>query len=547
MSIKQKRIFWVLLGLAVVYFGILMFPNATGAADRNMLAVFEPDEFAQYPHVIRMLTGGSTFKETLGKFFAYQHYYYGFPFYLSSAISIFPIKLITGNLENTQLIMLVLRQMVSVLPMLLAVLTLVYVQTRFRSYFVSIFLFVFLLTIPAVVRNDLWWHPDSLAILFAVLVFFFLDRDNFEYGNNFYFAAIACGLASGTKLIGFFFFISIPVYILWGLSKKQLTIRLAFYRALLFVLIMFSVIVISNPMLLSSSGRTAIFNIQRKQSVAMSFGWDVAYAKGPASWANILVEYYGLWLLWGLSLTAILFGILRDKKRLLHVMILTWAVPFSVYILFFVAIKPKHLFLPIALPVFSSLALYLFFVENQFKEGLNFTVIKKRKFNWAIVVLVLGIIAVQFTNNLVWSVEHYLEKLYRVRDSASISFYQQLVDQEFGKIPDQIPIKVYRDIRIYVPDDLSWDIDMKWNLVDYNFIQENEYDIVLLSRQRMLDYTHPNSLQNAEDLAQMTRTYQFYSDASIGSLNGYTLLYEDGYGLAFISNDLYERFFSIQP
>jgi hypothetical protein len=240
----QKRNLLVLLAIAAVYFIVFAFPNLKGSADANMLAVFEPDEFAQYPHVIRMLTPGKTLAETAFNFIVYRHFYYGYPFYLTSAMMLLPLKLVSG-LQSTPAVMLTLRQMISVLPMLLSILILVYLQTRFRSLWNSILLFVLLLSIPAVVRNDLWWHPDSLAILFVALTFFFLDRDELRFGKNFYLAAVACGLAVGTKLIGLFFFLAIPVYLSWGLYHKRILLKKAALLALLFVGLMCLTVVVT--------------------------------------------------------------------------------------------------------------------------------------------------------------------------------------------------------------------------------------------------------------------------------------------------------------
>jgi len=47
--------------------------------------------------------------------------------------------------------------------------------------------------------------------LFVVFVFFFLDRDELKFGINFRLAALACGLAVATKVLGLFFFATIPV------------------------------------------------------------------------------------------------------------------------------------------------------------------------------------------------------------------------------------------------------------------------------------------------------------------------------------------------
>src|SRR5271169_4855083 len=134
---KKKLIFLILLCMGALYFFIFWFPNATGAHDLNMTYIFNSDEPAQYPAVIRMLTPAPNPSQSLYRFFAYQIYFYGFPYYFYSAVIILlPLKLIFG-LGNLQLNMLVLRQFVSVLPMITAIMILVYLQTRFESYLKS--------------------------------------------------------------------------------------------------------------------------------------------------------------------------------------------------------------------------------------------------------------------------------------------------------------------------------------------------------------------------------------------------------------------------
>ena len=206
MDRTQKRILWLLLAIGAIYFVAFIFPNATGAKTYSMVSVFSPDEHIQYPTPLYMLSGGSL-RHALHKFILYGDYSYGFPFYGSSALVLLPLKLMNAlNSQNVQLALLLLRQLISVLPMILAILLMVYTQTKFRSSLTSIVTFIFLLLIAAVVENDLWWHADSLTVLFVVLVFFFLDRDELKFGINFQLAAVACGLATGTKVLGLFFF-----------------------------------------------------------------------------------------------------------------------------------------------------------------------------------------------------------------------------------------------------------------------------------------------------------------------------------------------------
>jgi len=218
---ENKRLIFVLLFLSILYFVIFIGPNNTGAKTVEMISVFEPDEFAQYPHAIRMLEfKGISLRHKIWHFVAYQHYYYGFPFYALSFLVLLPVKFLSG-INNVQLNMAVMRQFVSVLPMITTFWLLVYIQTKFEKFWKSIIIFIFLLSIPIVIKNNLWWHPDSLAILFCVLVIFFLSRDQYTFGVNFNLAAISVGLAIGTKNLGWFFFPDNSCVFNSGLQKRK--------------------------------------------------------------------------------------------------------------------------------------------------------------------------------------------------------------------------------------------------------------------------------------------------------------------------------------
>ena len=251
--------------------------------------------------------------------------------------------------------MLLLRQFISVLPMLLAILLMVYTQTKFRSYLTSIVTLVFLLSIFAVVQNDLWWHADSLAVLFVVLVFFFLDRDELKFGINFRLAAVACGLAVATKVLGLFFFATIPVYILIGIQRKSISWKQAVPAAVIFVALMALVIVASDPFLLIQSQREQMLMLVNHMTNTMTQGYTLYYVKTPFTW---------LWVFAGLAwppflifiVLVLLLGIWKSSKPVLHILILCWIVPFSFYVLYVVSAQLPHYFLPILIPLFSCVA-----------------------------------------------------------------------------------------------------------------------------------------------------------------------------------------------
>lgn len=86
MSKKQKSVLLVLGVLSLLVIIIYIIPDSQGAQNPEMLSIFQSDEYAQFPYLIHMLAGGTTFKQVLHNFLAYGHYYYGYPFYFFSAL-----------------------------------------------------------------------------------------------------------------------------------------------------------------------------------------------------------------------------------------------------------------------------------------------------------------------------------------------------------------------------------------------------------------------------------------------------------------------------
>lgn len=359
MTTRQKQIFATLLLLAAVYFVALGFANEQGAADPHMLSLTSQDEAFQYPFLMRMLTPGETAGETLKHIISYQHYIYGYPFYIASGLTALPLRLAFGEAlgSQTRLLLLVLRQVVSVLPMLIAILLLVYLQTRFLSWPRSLSLFALLCLIPGVLRQNIqWWHPDALAIVFVALTFFFLDRDRLRYGRFFYFAAVTAALSAGTKLMGFFFILAVPLYLIMGLRARKLTWQRALRSAVLFVVVMAAVFVLSNPLLLIPETRDRIIATHLSHDSSFTQGWtdDPLYQQGPLSWFPVLNRWYGSPIFLGFLVLSLAAACLRGSETRLNRLVAAWVVPYSLYLFFRIAVRPDHYWLPVMLPLFSS-------------------------------------------------------------------------------------------------------------------------------------------------------------------------------------------------
>ncbi|MBI9047004.1 MAG: hypothetical protein JEZ06_21130 [Anaerolineaceae bacterium] len=381
-----------------------------------MLAVFEVDEFAQIPHLIRMLTTGDSIYQTLRNFAVYLHYHYGYPFYFISALILLPLKMISGSAwaQMTTSIMLWLRQGINVFPMILALILLVFAQTNFKSKWRTVALFTILISVPATFKNNLWWHPDSLAFFFVVVTITFLLRDKLQFRRNFYFAAASCGLAAGTKLLGFFFVLTIPTVLLFALYQKIINWKKLIISSTLFVLCMLLSILISNPLLFLPLERAEIIQTQILQFQQISFGNllikpEIAFSGG---YPVILRDQFGLLAFVLLAIISVFIGLTRNETRFLNLIILSWMIPIGV-VTIFVATLRTHYLIPFLLPAFSSL-------NNLFPERNRQSKDKKTlldKYKTLIPGILLLLIGTQFFLFTRTNINQYTEQINREAQS----------------------------------------------------------------------------------------------------------------------------------
>ena len=388
------------------------------------------------------------------------------------------------------------------------------------------------------ILNDTWWHPESLVFLFIVLTFYFLDKDNLSFGKYFYFAALACGLAVATKLIGLFFFLTIPTYIFIAWRQGKLNTKNMVQASIGFVAVMALTFLISSPFLFYGSERQATLKIQTRQAEAMSAGFVLSYAKGPGSWLPLLTENYASPLFLLITLVALGLGIADKEKRLLNLLILVWALPFALYLLFFIAIKPKHFFLPILLPAFSALP-YLF--DWLWPRTFSFA-----KENLPRLVLLAGVAFIslsQLAYNFNFAINAYTDELHKEADSPSLQFFSQLNEKYLSRVVLDRRMVIYRDVKMYVPDWPNWKVSYRWGVTDYSDIEKINPDLIVLWKQRLYDYTNETALQNALDTGNVAKAARFYQDALDDRLQGYKLIYQDDYGAAYLRIELYQAFF----
>ena len=532
MTSRQKLFFCLLLLISLFVFILFSLPNSVGSKNLAMVQMFQPDEAAPLPYVFKMIAPAESLNHAIRAFVFYEYYYYGFPYFGLSAALLLPFQ---GFPTNIPLVMLILRQFISLIPMLAALLLLIYMQDGFRTYR-SIVLFVILLCVPAVIQNNLWWHPDGLTFLFAVLTIFFLKRDNLRFSWNFLMAAVMCGIAAAIKLVGLYFFLSVGLTLFLGLLLKKTSLKRLFGMAVAYLFVMAAAFLIANPFLLSHWARTAYWDIFQKQLLLLSEGYGVVYEKGlTAAWLLMRQSYGGVIFLL-VALGAAIWGAWRGPQRLLHSLILTWFLPITLLLLFVTHFKFQY-WIPVAMPLFSCII--ILFPEkwsldlHALKPHLNKLVIKLA---YIIIILIVLIQTVRFVDQ---DIQIFNSSRTRAENNPRIQFYDQ-AQSSLSSIPAG-PLSVYYDYRLYVPETNGWTIHTTYDLLEYDFIQENNFDIMLLLEQRILDYLNPDVVGIDPDV--FVSNQLFYRDAENGTINGYHLIYRNEVGLVYVRDSLYQDYF----
>ncbi len=523
MANKTRLFLPILLGIATLLFCLAILPNRQASENLAMVTMLEPDEGVVIPVMQKMISGGNTLKQTLGRFIVYEYYYYGLPFFGLGAIVMLALRGL-GLESNFALMMLVLRQVVSVLPTLAGLLVLTYIQDQFKTWR-SIAIFLLLAIIPATLRNALWLHPDGLVIFFSAMVLYFLWKDNHQLGRYFYWAAAFCGILIAIKFVGLYFFLAVLLCLIWYLAKRQGKSKQVFKAGVLFICLMLLCFIFSNPFLFSKYGRPQYISTIQGQAAWLAEGYGTVYAKGLAAALPILKQDYGSVAFILLAFALTFFGIWQERSRFHSALILAWALPLSVSVFFFTHFKYQY-WLPVALPLYSSFALLLpdKLETSPLKRGLPFVV----RMGLIVLVFIQGGLFLKTDSTII------NKRFTALNANAAIAFYNESM-LRLDRLKDK-PQKVYYDYRLYFPSNKNWSAGTNYDLLDYEYIEENDFTILMLSTQRIADYLNPNVVGvNPDKFAENQR---FYRDAKEGEISGYHLLYSDQKALLFISREV---------
>jgi len=337
-----------------------------------------------------------------------------------------------------------------------------------------------------------------------------------------------CGILTAIKIVGVFFFLAVGMVLIISLIKKKVSFVKFCIMALVFVVIMGITFMVSNPFLFFASHRTVYIRVFKKQTLLLGYGYGIVYTKGLAVSWPLMREFYGEAVFLVVALGAALWGIIKGKNQLLHALIVAWFIPVTVTILTMSHFKFQY-WLPVALPLLSCLIVTL-------PLKIDFKI--KPKWQKVIQASAICIFVIQSILFLQWDIGSFINRTNRAENSQAIQFYNQTLYLLEPLFDEQM--NVYFDARMYLPHPSGWRIETSYDLLEYRYIQEKKFDILLLMEQRIRDYLNP--AVEGIDPDTFARNQQFYRDADNGDLSGYKLIYRDSFGLIFIKENLQNCF-----
>jgi hypothetical protein len=401
----QRKVFILLVLTGLLYF--LAFIPLNLRTDQAGQFITNPDELVLYPDVVKPLIAQPSFEATVHNVIEGWGWQYGYPFMTVSAAVLLIPRLVFGNdfASHMQLNLFLLRQFVNLLPMELALLLGVYLATRFKSAWRSAGLFGFLLLVPGIVKFSIdYWHPDALIVLCCMLTIYFLQRDGLRFGQNFYLAAVFCGLAAAIKLWGLFFVVTIAGYLLAGLIQKKLTFRNFLLTGGLFILAMFGTIIFTSPSLMAPYIAKVAFRdwLPRQTSLLQGPGENTGgiYDTGLLNWLTYFGYHYMKGYFFFFAALALAAGSLLGSRKYLNRVLLAWIAPTVFFLAYVVAMKNFQYMLPVVLPLYCGASLFPSITEGE-PAGNRLAFLQKPLARKLAAGLTLAFFASQFVINLV--------------------------------------------------------------------------------------------------------------------------------------------------
>ena len=542
---KQERLAkFAILSLAIAYFLLFVPLSLLGARDRNMLAVFNLDEYAQYSDVLNRAVWGPPFRQWIENFFAYIGTQYGYLFSLICTIIVMFIRAVsrwTGGWDATQANIFILRQLCVACSILGS-----YCLSKMFSdpgdRLRQIVIFAFLLLVPGAFMLNVLWKPDQAVYLLVALALYWTSRAleaNSSSTRALLLGTFFFGMAAGLKAYGWF---AGPLILLasvrtWGPRFWQERVRLLNLGG-----VFVGGFLVSQPVMIwpPTASRVAgrLLESVRNSTKASDMNripTNLTSADLTHWYQNSFHYFYGHWIFLVAALVATVAGSFLNKERNgRYLVVLVWFIPISIYVTTqIVYTGEQRYWLPMWMPVIAA------FLSR------CFTLIERHRLSrFGLIACVIAVVipTAQAGAYLKMDVLTWRAEVVRERDAPSIRFYEMVQRNWLTKLPKNRTYSLFHDPYVYWPRGLvGFDPRMNFKDTTYSDVVALPTDILLLQA----DYIKVNA--SNDNLAQkkasrlMWDTYVFYSDVRDDKLKGFKKVYQDKFGIFFVSDALYRQ------
>lgn len=295
------------LFLAIIFI-LLVWINIAWS-NLSILQIKSIDEYAFHNSLLRMHEGVLNFE--LKKFFSFGFFSYGFIFFLTNLVAVFPFLADAGS--NLSIIL------PRIVTSIFAIITLFYLlkiaQLQKANILEQVILLFLIVLMPGFWTNATWFHPDYMMTAFLCASIYYLSLDNKQYGKHFRIGIILWGFAIATKIQAITFAPVLLGMIIWKLYKRKIGIHAAFRLISIAGIIILGTFVVTNPYIIHPLGAKAWWNVF--QANILSNATNHGLTGDVTLWQKLSVAVGGYYFsvpLFALMLLSAVWHIIKDWK-----------------------------------------------------------------------------------------------------------------------------------------------------------------------------------------------------------------------------------------
>ena len=313
-------------------------------SELSILEMKSIDEYAFHGSILRVYEGLISFD--LKKIFSHGFYSYGSTFFILNGLAAFPWLGETGSSFA-----IIVPRVITTIFMAASLFIMTKLVEQFHNnIFEKILALLFVIAMPGIWVNAMWFHPDYMMTAFLMASMYMLFRSN-EIGDRYYWlSVIFWGIAVAVKVQAITFAPVLIWSVLIMIRNKSGSEHFVQILTASFVSIVI-IFVILNPYVIHPKGASAWFqvfvsNIESNASNHGRFGDLSLLFKIKNAIELFYVPMVLFIVLLLLSLIA-LYKEWKSKKLRLSGMAAAYILPNIIYLLFFVNKAWNHYFLPV--------------------------------------------------------------------------------------------------------------------------------------------------------------------------------------------------------